>query len=196
METLTPRLIVIGGHAGTGKTTLAKQVVPALHRRTGESFCLLDKDTVYGAYSAHVMAALTGNPNDRDSPTFLETLRGPEYDGLLDTARENLALGVNVVACGPFSREIREHKMHDAVQLRMPAQTRIHVIWVHLDEDVAHGRIVARGDARDEYKLAHWDQYRLRRFMPMPADYPELIYYDNTTSFDAQGFERLVDALA
>ena len=67
-----PRLIVFCGHAGAGKTSLAKRAIPLLHHRSGESFCLLDKDTVYGAFSSHVMGILTGNPNDRDSPLYLE----------------------------------------------------------------------------------------------------------------------------
>ena len=43
----------------------------------GTPFCLLDKDTLYGGYSAAAMAMLTGDPNDRDSPLFLEHLRDP-----------------------------------------------------------------------------------------------------------------------
>ena len=41
-----PRLIFFCGHAGTGKTTLAKRGWPARHRATGEALCLLDKDTL------------------------------------------------------------------------------------------------------------------------------------------------------
>ena len=93
-----PRLIFFCGHAGTGKTTLARRTIATLmqqaHLRcSGESFCLLDKDTLYGQYSSAVMGVLTGDPNDRDSPPYLQHLRQPEYDGLLATARENLALG-------------------------------------------------------------------------------------------------------
>ncbi|HMN56840.1 MAG TPA: ATP-binding protein, partial [Ottowia sp.] len=32
-----PRLIFFCGHAGTGKTTLAKRALPLLHQRSGES---------------------------------------------------------------------------------------------------------------------------------------------------------------
>ncbi len=101
-----PRLIFFCGHAGTGKTTLAKRALPLLHRRSSESFCLLDKDTLYGGYSSAVMGVLTGDANDRDSPLYLQHLRGPEYAGLLNTARENLALGVNCIVVGPLSREV------------------------------------------------------------------------------------------
>ncbi len=50
-----PRLILFAGHAGTGKSTIAKKALPLIIEKTGEDFFFLDKDTAYGAYSAHVM---------------------------------------------------------------------------------------------------------------------------------------------
>ena len=189
------RLVFFTGHAGTGKTTLARRAVPLMHARTGESFCVLDKDTVYGAYSAKVMGLLTGDPDDRDSPTYLEHLRDQEYRGLLEIAAENLSLGVNVLLVGPFSREVRSKRVFDADALGVPVDTRISVIWVALDENTAKARIVARGDARDRYKLEHWDDYRKRRFAPVPSGFPALLHFDNTV-FDAAAFERLIGAIA
>jgi len=190
-----PRLIFFCGHAGTGKTTLAHRLIGPLMRATGEPFCLLDKDTLYGGYSAAAMAALTGDPNDRDSPTYLTHLRNPEYEGLMDTARENLALGISVIVVGPLSREVRAHQLHDPAWLRAPAGTTVRVVWVHLPEDEAHARIVMRGNPNDDYKLAHWEDYRTRRFMPAAADYPELIYFDNGAPDEAE-FDALLAALA
>jgi predicted kinase len=189
------RLVFIAGHAGTGKSTLAQRAVPLLHARTGESFCVLDKDTAYGTYSAKVMGLLTGDADDRDSPTFLEHLRDQEYRGLLEVAAENLALGVNLVLVGPFSREVKSKRVFDPLALGVPADTRIHVIWVSLDESAARARIIGRGDARDRYKLAHWDEYRKRRFEPDPVEFPTLLRFDNTI-FDEAAFGRLIDAIA
>ncbi len=188
------RLVFIAGHAGTGKTTLARRAVPLLHARTGESFCVLDKDTAYGAYSAKVMGLLTGDPDDRDSPTFLEHLRDEEYRGLVEVAAENLALGVNVVLVGPFSREVKSKRVFDPLALGVPPDTRIRVVWVSLGEATAKARIVARGDPRDRYKLAHWDEYRKRRFDPDPAEFPQLLHFDNA-EFDDAEFGRMIDAI-
>lgn len=183
------------GHAGTGKTTLAKQLIAPLMARTGESFCLLDKDTLYGGYSAAVMRALTGDPNDRDSPTYLQNLRDPEYAGLMATARENLALGVNVIVVGPLSREIRAHLLTDRAWLGVEGDVTVRVVWVHLDEGEARRRITARANPNDAWKLAHWDDYRTRLFMPAPADYPELTLFDNTGATPAQVDALLADLL-
>ncbi|CAG9169425.1 AAA family ATPase [Cupriavidus pampae] len=181
-----PRLIFFCGHAGTGKTTLAHRLIGPLMAATGEPFCLLDKDTLYGRYSAAAMRAITGDPNDRDSPAYLDNLRDPEYEGLLDTARENLALGISVIVIGPLSREIRAHQLNDPQWLHVPAGTTVSILWVHLPEDEAHARIIQRGNPNDAYKLAHWDAYRTRRFQPDAADYPELIFFDNRAPDDAQ----------
>ncbi len=189
------RLIFFTGHAGVGKTTLSKMAVQQLHVLTGESFFLLDKDTVYSAYSAKVMGLITGDPHDRDSPTFLQNLRQPEYDGLLDIARDNLAIGVNVVICAPFSQEVKSRKLFDVQALGMPANTRIHVAWITIDEELAKLRIISRGDMRDKYKLAHWDEYRTRRFEPKEGEYPKMSIFNNT-QFDADKFAELVKKLS
>ncbi|MDF3838536.1 ATP-binding protein [Cupriavidus basilensis] len=190
-----PRLLFFCGHAGTGKTTLAHRLIGPLMQATGEPFCLLDKDTLYGGYSAAAMGALTGDPNDRDSPTYLKYLRDAEYHGLLDTARENLLLGISVIVVGPLSREVRDHLLHDPAWLRMPAGTTVRTLWVHLPEDEAHARIVRRANPNDAYKLAHWEDYRTRRFMPAPEQYPELAYFDNTAPGEAE-FAALLARLA
>jgi predicted kinase len=190
-----PRLLFFCGHAGTGKSTLAHRLIGPLMQRTGEPFCLLDKDTLYGRYSAAAMAAITGDPNDRDSPAYLENLRDPEYHGLLDTARENLVLGISVLVVGPLSREVRAHLLNDPAWLHLPPGTTTQTVWVHLPEDEAHARIIRRGNPNDAYKLAHWDAYRTRRFMPAPADYPELIFFDNLAPGEAE-LEALLAALS
>ena len=158
-----PRLILFAGHAGTGKTTLAKKALPLIIEKTGEDFFFLDKDTAYGAYSAHVMRLTTQNPNDRDSPYYLENLRDWEYQGLIDIAKENLLLGVNVILVGPFSKEIQSGKMFNAGDLGIPPHTSIQIAWIDLEESEAKKRMEKRADPRDEWKLVHWDQYAKRR---------------------------------
>jgi predicted kinase len=188
-----PRLILFAGHAGTGKSTLAKKALPLLVEKTGEDFFFLDKDTAYGAFSAHVMQLTTGNPNDRDSPYYLENLRDWEYQGLIDIARENLLLGVNVVLVGPFSKEIQSGEMFDAQALGVPPQTTIQIAWIDLEESEAKRRMEKRADPRDNWKLDHWEQYTKRRTEP-PA-HSALHRFDNSV-FSESDFKKFIEHLA
>ncbi len=187
-----PRLLLFAGHAGTGKTTLAKRAMPVLAARGGKDFFFLDKDTAYGAFSSHVMGLLTGNPADRDSPTYLQNLRDREYAGLLDITRENLELGSQVLLVGPFTRELMAGKFFDPVQLGMPAGTVCRIAWIDLSAEEAKRRIEKRNDPRDAWKLANWDDYLKRRVEP-PA-HPALRRFDNQ-QFSDTGFEALISHL-
>lgn len=185
------RLVFFCGHAGTGKTSLAKKLIGPLMKASSAPFCLLDKDTLYGGYSAAAMAMLTGDPNDRDSPLFLEHLRDPEYRALIDTARENLELGISALVVGPLSREVRERRLFDRAWLGVGHDVELRVVWIHTEEETAHRRIVARGDPNDAYKLAHWDDYRQRRFVPGAGLCGDLLMFDNTAP-SAADYERLL----
>jgi predicted kinase len=173
-------LVFFCGHAGSGKTTVAKKLIGPLMKASGTPFCLLDKDTLFGAYSAAAMAMLTGDPNDRDSPLFLQHLRDPEYRGLLDTARDNLELGVSALVVAPLSREVRERRLFDRAWLGAGADVTLRVVWVHTSDEVARQRIVARANPNDAYKLAHWEEYRQRRFVPSGETCDDLLMFDNT----------------
>jgi predicted kinase len=189
------RLVFFCGHAGTGKTTLAKRLIGPLREATGEPFCLLDKDTLYGRTGSAAMGALTQDPNDRDSPLFLQHLRDPEYLGLIDTARENLELGVSVLAVGPLSREIRERRLFDRAWLGIALDVALTVVWVETEEETARRRIVARAHPGDAYKLAHWDEYRQRRFVPSAAQLDGVAVFDNTAPTQAD-FDALRERIA
>ncbi|MBB3256649.1 putative kinase [Paraburkholderia bannensis] len=189
------RLVFFCGHAGTGKTSLAKHLIGPLARATGEPFCLLDKDTLYGRTGAATLAALGQDPHDRDSPLFLHHLRDPEYQGMLDTARENLALGVSVLAVGPLSREVRERRLLDRQWLGVAEDVALAAVWVCADEQTAQQRIVARAHPGDDWKLAHWDEYRQRRFEPEGAQRDDLIVFDTTAPTQAD-YDALLQRLA
>jgi predicted kinase len=187
-----PRFILFAGHAGTGKTTLAKKALPLIIEKTGEDFFFLDKDTVYGAYSAHVMELTTHDANDRDSPFYLNNLRDWEYAGLIAIARENLQLGVNVILVGPFSNEIHSGKIFNSEELGIPNVSSIKIAWIDLEESEVKKRLEKRADPRDQWKLQHWDQYIKRRVEP--PEHVAIQRFDNQ-NFDEINFEKLIHHL-
>lgn len=190
-------LLLFCGHAGTGKTTLARRLFAPLSKATGQSFCLLDKDTLYGPYSAAAIGALTGDPHDRDSPQFARHFQDPEYRSLINTAAENLSLGTSVIVVAPLTREVRSGRLFDRAWLGIGDDVAIRVVWVHTAEAVARERILARADPNDAYKLAHWDEYRRRLFVPDDTLAQTLVMVDNTAPSDqthADLLARLVES--
>jgi hypothetical protein len=135
------------------------------------------------------MGLLTGDPADRDSPTYLQHLRNGEYAGLLDITRENLALGLQVMLVGPFTREIMAGKFFRPQELGLPANTICRIAWIDLPSDEARRRIERRADPRDAWKLAHWDSYLQRRIEP--PEHPGILRFDNS-AFDPAAFDKLV----
>ncbi|MEA3122399.1 MAG: hypothetical protein QOH33_1977, partial [Paraburkholderia sp.] len=71
----------------------------------------------------------------------------------------------------------------------------IRIVWVYTSEETAHARIVARRNPNDAYKLAHWDEYRQRRFVPSGAANDGLLTFDNTAPAAAD-IDALLHALA
>jgi len=138
------------------------------------------------------MELTTNNPNDRDSPFYLENLRDWEYAGLFAIAKENLQLGVNVILVGPFSSEIQSGHIFNPDELGVPSVSSIRIAWIDLDENEAKHRMEKRADPRDEYKLQHWKEYARRRVEP--PEHAAIQRFDNL-HFNEIQFEKLIDHL-
>jgi len=153
-----PTALFILGHAGTGKSFLTQYFV-AQQREKGRAWGVLDKDVVSESWSGRLLEALGQAPNDRDSPLFKEKVRDLEYLSTLRIARDQLALGLDVVFPGPWSRELASLALFSTQELGFPAQTRLRHVWLELSLAVRKERLIARADPRDQWKLDHWEAY-------------------------------------
>ncbi|WP_157641855.1 AAA family ATPase [Burkholderia ubonensis] len=149
--------VFICGPAGTGKSTVGKALLRML-LADGHPTCLLDKDTLTDGLSQAFMTALTGNGADRDSPTYKAQVRDLEYAAVLETARENLELGVSCIMPAPWTRELNSGRLGSAAALGFPANTRVLAVWLSLGNQERRQRIEQRGHTRDAYKLQHWEK--------------------------------------
>jgi predicted kinase len=148
------KVILIGGYAGSGKTELGR----ILARRTG--FAILDKDSTTRPVVEAALEQLGTSPNDRESDTYLSTIRPAEYEALMTTATENASCGVSVVVTAPFLRELRDQAWCDRTAATIDGLgADLHTIWVRCDADSMRRYLRHRGAARDAAKLTAWENY-------------------------------------
>jgi DNA-binding transcriptional regulator YhcF (GntR family)/predicted kinase len=150
----TPRVIAIGGFAGSGKTELAR----VLARETG--WPILDKDTLTRPVVEAALEALGQSPNDRESPVYLERVRPREYEALHAAMVENLQCGNSVILAAPFIKEFGNPGWLTRLEATCAdLGAALHVVWVHCDPGTMHTYVRHRGAARDAAKLNDWAGY-------------------------------------
>lgn len=175
---MQPTLILVAGGPGAGKTTFGR----ALAKRLASSV-LLDKDVLASPWVDAMLARLNDGQVDRDSEVYWNDVRPLEYEALLAVALDNLALGKSVVAVAPFGPELRDMAWRDACTRRVgQCDAALRIVWLATDAATARERMSARGDARDQWKLAHWDEFAgVERFAAPAAG---LVVLDNVAGVD------------
>ena len=149
-----PRVILVGGFAGSGKSELGRIIA----RETG--WCLLDKDTLTRPILEAALELIDHSPNDRESDEYLNLMRPREYEGTMGAALENVACGNSAIVAAPFLREFRDPawiQRTEATFIDLGAA--VTLVWVYCDEDSMHRYLRQRGAARDSGKLADWPGY-------------------------------------
>lgn len=164
VATLAPCLILMAGGAGTGKTRLSQ----ALVRRVPNAI-LLDKDRILGAWVDLVLRA-AGKPADRDRRYYWQDVRPQEYRTLEQVAYDHLELGKLVVIDAPLRPELSDPAWVSRVRRECESRRAGFVaVWLVVSPDTARQRMSARGEPRDQWKLANWEEF-LRR---QPYDPPD-----------------------
>lgn len=149
-----PHVILIGGYAGSGKTELGR----ILARETG--WPMLDKDTLTRPVVEVALELLGKSPHDRESDTYVQSIRPREYEALVAAANENLECGNSVILTAPFIRELNDAVWINRTQAGFAAlNADVHLVWVYCDVETMHTYIRRRGAARDSSKLADWAGY-------------------------------------
>jgi len=145
-----PKVIIICGTPGSGKTTHAKQLA------ANGNATILDIDTVTERLVKIGLVESGRSPDDRDSGYFKRTYREPIYEALFDIARENLPYH-DVVIVGPFTKEIQDPDWLAKLSTELDSLVEVH--YVQCPAEIRRQRLAVRGDARDRAKLEDWDRY-------------------------------------
>jgi predicted kinase len=144
-----PFAVLVGGAAGTGKSTLAAALAPRL------GAAVLDLDVATGPLT-EVVARLTGQA-DLSDPRLAALTRGPRYDTLLALAGDNLRAGIPVVLVAPFTAE-RSVRGWTTVRDRLSPSPAA-LVWLRLPADQLIARLRRRDAARDAGKVTDPDAF-------------------------------------
>ncbi|WP_117161564.1 AAA family ATPase [Paraliobacillus sp. X-1268] len=192
------KLIFFVGVAGTGKTTVAKEVASFVPN------AFLDRDTVGGRFVERFLDMQRMDKNDRDSAFYKENLRDLEYDTTMDICIDNLAAGQNVFMISPFTAELKNKQWIEDVLTKSGktfAEVDVKVVVVTLgDIETQRARIEERGTIRDTWKLDNWDSYETRvDFVPtinwaIPTE--NIHIFDNSGTLTEAKVKKVVDFIS
>jgi hypothetical protein len=186
------KLLFFLGPAGAGKTTLSKSWA----RKHGGAF--LDMDTLLRPAAETIMTLVGQDPADRDSPIYKKHCRDLGYRITMDTALENLELGLDAIVVGPFTKELTNPFWLENELSRIGAAVSdicIRAIFVYLPSEEAYQeRIRARGSALDMWKLENWNQFSqslIRNEIKWIVDPSSILYFDNSGPLSSEKLEVL-----
>lgn len=154
VHSTNPKVVLIGGWPGSGKTELGR----ILARKTG--WPMLDKDTLTRPVVERALELIGSSPHDRESERYLAEMRPREYESLANTIAENVECGTTVVATAPFLKEFSDRTwLNRTVASYQAMDATVHIVWVHCDAETMHFYVRHRGAARDASKLENWENY-------------------------------------
>ena len=153
-----PCLILVMGIAGTGKSTLSREIM----RRICAVY--LDNNHVADAFF----------PSTRNTARY-NRLRSGFYEALYTITEENLKLGNSVLLDVPHIREIQNRKSRGVIK-RIVTRTGAKMIVIRClcPEEIVRARLVSRGQQRDHWKLRHWKEFLNEQPIKVRIPFPHL----------------------
>ena len=152
MSTST-HVILVTGHAGAGKTTLARSIA---QKTKG---VLLDKDSMFSHFVHKMLLEAGEHPHTRDSAYYTDVIREREYASLCKTISDNIGVAQWVIAAAPWTH-VSVDELQNIGSMLIAKGATVHIVWVGAEEDVQKENLTSRGYFRDRNKLANWEEYR------------------------------------
>jgi predicted kinase len=138
-----PRLVLIMGRAGSGKSTIARHLLEV------RPMAYLNKDTVWEPLLETV-----------ESRAEYLAKRDAWYELLYRLAEENLAAGISVLLDAPHVRQAQDPAWGAAMRsLACRAGSAPKCVYCYCTESTLKQRLVDRGLQRDAWKISNWRRF-------------------------------------
>jgi predicted kinase len=154
-KTEKPKIIIVAGFAGSGKSTIGKLISEKL------KIPYLDKDTLTRYFTDQMLTEDGSGKGDRESSYYSEVINPLEYDTLIKVAVENIELGISVVLSAPFIRQLNDSSWFKSkIESFSPISNfEVKLIWIESSREVERVRLIDRDAERDQNKLENWETY-------------------------------------
>ncbi len=146
---------------------------------------LLDKDLLFSDWVEALLAA-RGLPSDRDSEIYWKEIRPLEYKSLERLAMSHLSMRKIVVIDAPLRPELNDPAWVRRLEQNCRSLGAILIpAWVEISEQCARQRMQNRYEARDQWKLSHWEEFIRRQSYRAPSEASLIIQNDEPQTPDA-----------
>ena len=148
------KLILIGGIAGSGKSTIAKYI------SKGYPFVYVDKDNVTRPLLEALLCSYNHSPHDRESQIYIEKVRPFEYLQFEETLF-HLASNNYIIGAAPFLKEFQDKEwlLNFQKKVNTELKSELVVLWVDTIASTTKQRLITRNERRDDFKLSHFNDY-------------------------------------
>lgn len=153
-----PRLILVMGVAGTGKSELAKAIL----------------EQIWAVYLDNNFLADAFSPESRIDQPYL-AVRENLYAALYRITKENLLIGNSVLLDAPHIKQVQDPQWCRWVQqLAEEAGAWMRAIRCYCSTEVLRERLEARGEKRDRWNLENWETFLTQEPPRVPIPFPHL----------------------
>ncbi|MFQ5989319.1 MAG: AAA family ATPase [Candidatus Methylomirabilales bacterium] len=158
IQLLPPRLILVMGVAGSGKSELAKAILEQVYA------VFLDNNFLADAFS----------PESRTDEGYL-AVRESLYTALYRITEENLRIGNSVLLDAPHIRQVQDPWWcRWILEFTKDAGAWMRAIRCYCREDLLWERLEARREKRDQWKLENWQTFLQQQPPRVPIPFPHL----------------------
>lgn len=152
---LKKNLFFLGGEAGVGKSTIAKIISNLL-----EDSIIIDKDESTSFLAEAILECYDRKKNDRESELYLKLIKLLEYKQLDSIVFNGIKNTSMIVTASFFDSFLNKKWLKSMKDLEPLHNINVFFIILTRPSDLIQSGLIARGEYRDEWKIANYLEYR------------------------------------